>query len=1110
MDGAMKKFFQFLLVAIAALAISSCADNIEKDQILPGAETLHITVTADVDPLQGPELTKTYIDDTKTIIWGENEQMKIAVLADGDAAKATFGVADAASDANGKATTTFTADITPDPVATTDYTFVGLYPASASFNESVTAQNVVLKAKQDASENSYDPKSYILIARHEAGKTQANAGWFASYRRATALNKLTLKGINEPLVSVTIKADGKALAGYRSFDLLNDQFGAVSEGVDHIEVSYATPLVGSDVDNVNNKEVWFNSWDVELSQGGPLTIVAKSETKTYTRTINANANGIKFKEGKLNTLSVNMAATDVDVEDNAQNYVKVTSASDLTSGQYLIVYEAGNVAFNGGLETLDAVSNTIAVTINDGVIESTTTTDAAAFTIDVTAGTIKSASGYYIGVTSYNNGLTQSEETTYAHSIEMQSGNALISIYSSGWDNPMYLQYNKASNQTRFRYFKNGNQESIQLYKKTGSSASAVTWNLQGIEITTPATKLTYGEGETFSPAGMVVTATYVDESDATNTKTEVVTTDALTFVPALTAPLTLSDNEVTISYDGKTATQAITVEDRYVTLDWTYPTEGKATAAGIAAITGVITNKLGDYAAGTIKMSEDGAYIQVKTDSQIDAVSLNVTGNGNELTSLIKIQESSDGESWTDVESFTLATDVFTTSNEFDSDSRFVRVYFSKVAGNAGIAQITITKVDSTPRFSVDSPLAASTDEDDYSVNITRKYFTGAITVTVPAECDWITASPVAENATILNLHIEANTGSARSATLTLSGTDVTSQSLVVNQAGNEPGTEANPYTVAQALDIASALGDGETTTSDVYVSGNVSAVDKYFSNYKSITYFISADGTTASQLEVYSGKGLNGADFNDITDLAVGDQVTVKGKLKKYGETLEFNQSSQITDITLATRYTVTYTNDGKGTVSGPTSVGAQGSVTVTITPNSGYELDVLTVGGVDVTSAVLSDAYTFTMQASDVAVAATFKVKEGVVGTPEVLAGTFTSSNNALTLTTSSGITVVQAKGSGSTAVNATYNTPSSLRLYKGHTLSFSGKTIIKIEITATGTYYGNSLSADCGTLTPTSTSGGTIVWEGESTSVTITNAATESNTQLRPSKIVVTYK
>lgn len=121
---------------------------------------------------------------------------------------------------------------------------------------------------------------------------------------------------------------------------------------------------------------------------------------------------------------------------------------------------------------------------------------------------------------------------------------------------------------------------------------------------------------------------------------------------------------------------------------------------------------------------------------------------------------------------------------------------------------------------------------------------------------------------------------------------------------------------------------------------------------------------------------------------------------------------------------------------------------------------------------------------------------------------LSGTFTLANSQLSLT-HNGITVVQKKVSGSTAVNSSYNTPSTLRVYKGHALTFSGKTIKKIEITVHNTNYGNSLTADSGTLTPTNTSGGTIVWKGNASSVTITNVASASNVQIQPSSIRITY-
>ncbi len=150
-------------------------------------------------------------------------------------------------------------------------------------------------------------------------------------------------------------------------------------------------------------------------------------------------------------------------------YEKVTSISDVTDGNYLIVYEEGSVAFNGSLETLDATNNTISVTISDSEIASSTETDNAIFTIAAIDGgySIKSKSGYYIGNTktgSKPNGLSTSNETVYVNSIEFENSN--LSISSLDNNGITTLKYNSANDQKRFRFFGSG-QQAIQLYKYT-------------------------------------------------------------------------------------------------------------------------------------------------------------------------------------------------------------------------------------------------------------------------------------------------------------------------------------------------------------------------------------------------------------------------------------------------------------------------------------------------------------------------------------------------------------------------------------------------------------------------------------------------------------------
>ncbi len=150
-------------------------------------------------------------------------------------------------------------------------------------------------------------------------------------------------------------------------------------------------------------------------------------------------------------------------------YEKVTSSDDITDGNYLIVNEEEQVAFNGGLESLDAAHNTIVVSIDEDVIASSEAIDAAIFTIDVTNGTLKSASGKYIGVSSNSNGLNQTDLAgTYTNSFDIDNnGNAVISAVFEG--STMSLRFNSTNNENsyRFRYYKNAGQQPIQLYKYT-------------------------------------------------------------------------------------------------------------------------------------------------------------------------------------------------------------------------------------------------------------------------------------------------------------------------------------------------------------------------------------------------------------------------------------------------------------------------------------------------------------------------------------------------------------------------------------------------------------------------------------------------------------------
>lgn len=199
---------------------------------------------------------------------------------------------------------------------------------------------------------------------------------------------------------------------------------------------------------------------------GNTQIKTGDEVIVYGQVVNFGGNTPEFASKASCLYSLNGKTSDETGGDDTNTYyVKITSTDDLTDGDYLIVYEDGGLAFNGGLETLDAVSNTISVTIASSKIAVSETVDAAAFTYDATAGTLKSASGLYIGKTADSNGLDSNSETAYTNTISIDDkGNADI-VGSGG----AYLRYNATSGQTRFRYFKSASytsQKAIALYKK--------------------------------------------------------------------------------------------------------------------------------------------------------------------------------------------------------------------------------------------------------------------------------------------------------------------------------------------------------------------------------------------------------------------------------------------------------------------------------------------------------------------------------------------------------------------------------------------------------------------------------------------------------------------
>lgn len=110
--------------------------------------------------------------------------------------------------------------------------------------------------------------------------------------------------------------------------------------------------------------------------------------------------------------------------------------------------------------------------------------------------------------------------------------------------------------------------------------------------------------------------------------------------------------------------------------------------------------------------------------------------------------------------------------------------------------------------------------------------------------------------------------------------------------------GTEENPYTVGDALTIINKDRIADLGTG-VYVKGTVTNVTSkdINSKYGSLNYTITDADATSNSIAVYGGLYVGNTKFTDISQVAAGDIVLVKGDLYNYeNKTPEINKNNYI----------------------------------------------------------------------------------------------------------------------------------------------------------------------------------------------------------------------
>ena len=622
-----------MLIAAAAMAFTSC----QKEETA-APETVSATLTMHA----GVEQTKTYLENN-AVLWGKGEAVTLYV-GSGETAKFFDS---ASTDANdGEASASFTFEI-KDVTEADTYALGGIYPASAAIKDNKNASQfkVILPATQNQVDGKYDPSAYIMVLKPEV-VTELPTEYTASFRRAVALNKITLTGVKEDISSVEITVpEKKYLAGRRYMDLTTGESGEVYYDQSN-KVTVNSSFTGNSID------VWFTSWGVELAEGDELSIKMTSATKTYSRTIAARTEGIKFIEGDLNTLTVNMSSAKEETLDNF-------------SGEYLIVntdLTRAAQAWAGGNNLPEFVLNA-----RDGVVYESEGIENCKMTIEVQADgkyTIKDANGLYLYAASSSSNHLKGQEEASSWTIE-QDGDKYI-LTSSAQTSRNIMQYNEQSK--IFSCYTSG-QKDITLYKYSDIKVD-----------TTPSISLTKNSDQVAFDATSY-DFTYTTKNITGNVDVTIKEGSTMTNVSA-----SASNGTVTVTFDAnadaeqKTATIVLSYEgaasQEFVLTQAGKPAAGAVVDVLTRATTGVTSTSYTDWSGKQVTSSAvyagqsagGNSSIQLRSDKSSSGI---VTTKSGGKVKKIKVTWNSSTSSGRTLDiygkntSYTAATELYSTSTQ-------------------------------------------------------------------------------------------------------------------------------------------------------------------------------------------------------------------------------------------------------------------------------------------------------------------------------------------------------------------------------------------------------------------------------------------------------------
>ena len=682
----MKKIVStFIAIATIASALSSCSKV--ENQFEPTTEKLQTVTFNAVSPETRTTFGTLNAGKYPTIWTANDSEIKIAQnYANGVAASVTK-ISDAKS--------SFSASISDD--GSGSYTFYAISPASAvvsGVNSSYYSWNLEIPTTQTPTATGPDEGAMILAA------TSATVGTFPttvdlSFSHVTAYVKMNILNlglaVGDEVASVLITAD--ANIAYRYYYYVDGaKVGTLEENGSKSSITVLTSSASN---------IWFAC--APMASGTELTIsVTTTNSKVYTKVINTPA---ALAAGHVASFDIDFDGITPPAD---KVYNLVTSYSELTAGSKVIIAAIGDSDYAAGIGTtsdnfISAVSQ--AKSADDSKITNPAAT-VDIFTIEAggTANTIalNGTNGYLYAKSSKSNYMgiqTTNDVNGYWTPTITDAETGAMSLVATGSSNRNYMHFNS----DRFScYASTSSVTDLQaLYKLEGSGS--------GSSLITTYTVTYNGNGNTggSAPASVVTPGAFTVAAAGTLEKTGynfngwntaadgsgtsyaagaavVATADVTLYAQWVDAAIR---TEYTITWNSTNNSASVS----------SYTASWSVTADGLTCNMANFNNNSNGWDYVKCGRKNNASVATIITNSAISEAISSVTITIDDVTASkvnsIKLYISSNGSSWTEEGSFTVATGNQKVDISSPAASKYYKLEFDCASGSSN-GLVTVSKL--------------------------------------------------------------------------------------------------------------------------------------------------------------------------------------------------------------------------------------------------------------------------------------------------------------------------------------------------------------------------------------------------------------------------------